>query len=62
MSNTLTKAEEALDIWENFKPLPDKKIISPLWSMEFGATYPFENTTPFALGKKKKYKVLVKFI
>ena len=51
---------EALGIWENFlNHLPDKKeIISPLWSMEFGATYPFENTTPFALGTKKlkKYK------
>ena len=51
---------EALGIWESFlNHLPDKKeIISPLWSMEFGATYPFENTTPFALGTKKlkKYK------
>jgi DNA (cytosine-5)-methyltransferase 1 len=25
----------------------------PIWSMEFGATYPFENITPFAVGKRK---------
>lgn len=52
--------KEALEIWEEFLNLaPNKKeIISPLWSMEFGATYPFEDTTPFAIGVKKlkKYK------
>lgn len=52
--------KEVLDIWQDFlNCAPDKNsIISPLWSMEFGATYPFEETTPFALGTKKlkKYK------
>ena len=49
-----------LKIWDDFlSQITDKNsIISPLWSMEFGANYPFEETTPFALGQKKlkKYK------
>jgi len=47
-----------LNIWEDFlNQISDKNsIISPLWSMEFGATYPYEDTTPFALGKKKLKK------
>lgn len=46
---------EALNIWKGFlASAPNKyEIISPLWSMEFGATYPYEETTPFALGAKK---------
>ncbi len=49
-----------LKIWEDFLSQINNKnsIISPLWSMEFGATYPYEETTPFAIGQKKlkKYK------
>lgn len=52
--------KEVLDIWNNFlSQIPNKnEIHSPLWSMEFGATYPYEETTPYALGSKKlkKYK------
>ncbi|MFD2568683.1 DNA cytosine methyltransferase [Pseudotenacibaculum haliotis] len=50
-----------LDLWQEFLDrLPkNAKIPSwPIWSMEFGATYPFENTTPYAsstiaIGKTK---------
>lgn len=39
---------KCLDVWQEFlNKLPvDEKIPHPLWSMEFGATYPFEETTP----------------
>jgi len=37
-----------LDIWQEFlyKVPSEEKIPHPLWSMEFGATYPFEKNTP----------------
>lgn len=37
-----------LDVWQEFlDQIPSQeKIPSPLWSMEFGATYPYEHTTP----------------
>jgi DNA (cytosine-5)-methyltransferase 1 len=37
-----------LDVWQEFlNKIPHaEKIPHPLWSMEFGATYPFEKTTP----------------
>jgi DNA (cytosine-5)-methyltransferase 1 len=37
-----------LDVWQEFLdnvPIPEK-IPHPCWSMEFGATYPYERTTP----------------
>jgi len=40
-----------LDLWQEFLdslPKSAKLPSWPIWSMEFGATYPFENTTPFA--------------
>ena len=39
---------KCLDVWQEFldKVPADEKIPHPLWSMEFGATYPFEKTTP----------------
>ncbi|GED55295.1 DNA (cytosine-5-)-methyltransferase [Brevibacillus borstelensis] len=51
---------DCLNIWQDFLDhFPkDLKLPSfPIWSMEFGATYPFENVTPYALGIKelKKY-------
>lgn len=50
-----------LNIWQEFLdriPKKDKLPSFPIWAMEFGATYPFEETTPFAsssqlLGKSK---------
>lgn len=45
-----------LDLWQEFLDrLPkDAKLPSwPIWSMEFGATYPFENTTPHSSSSRK---------
>ncbi len=47
---------ECLKAWQEFlKRFPkDEELPSfPIWSMEFGATYPFESTTPFAIGPTK---------
>jgi DNA (cytosine-5)-methyltransferase 1 len=52
---------EVIDIWQEFIskiPKEDKLPGFPIWSMEFGATYPFEEKTPYssstiALGKTK---------
>jgi DNA (cytosine-5)-methyltransferase 1 len=49
-----------LDIWQEFlDKLPkDEKIPLPLWSMEFGATYPYDSRTPHRMSLKelRKYK------
>ena len=44
------RVEQCLDVWQEFLDLVPKeeKIPHPLWSMEFGATYCFEDTTPWA--------------
>ena len=47
---------ERLQVWQNFLDLfPNHvKLPSvPIWSREFGATYPFKDTTPYALGVDK---------
>lgn len=44
---------KCLKVWQDFlKRFPkDEELPSfPIWSMEFGATYPYEDTTPHALG------------
>lgn len=41
-----------LEVWENFLIACPRGLnlpSFPLWSMEWGATYPYEETTPFAL-------------
>ncbi len=46
---------KCLDVWQEFLyriPL-NEKIPHPLWSMEFGATYPYEKVTP----RKMRYEV-----
>lgn len=46
---------ECLEVWNEFlKACPaDVELPSfPLWSMEWGATYPFEDSTPWALKKR----------
>ena len=50
-----SNALRCLVAWQEFlRRMPkDEKIPHPLWSMEFGATYPFENTTPHALSAEK---------
>jgi DNA (cytosine-5)-methyltransferase 1 len=51
---------ECLDVWQEFlNQVPsNEKIPHPLWSMEFGATYPFEKTTPSRMSfeELKQYK------
>lgn len=47
---------KCLKAWQDFlKRYPkDEELPSfPIWSMEFGATYPYENTTPHAFGIEK---------
>ncbi|BAS26334.1 DNA cytosine methyltransferase [Limnochorda pilosa] len=41
---------ECLEVWQELLDwLPrDEKVPHPLWAMEFGATYPYEERTPFA--------------
>lgn len=52
--------KKCLDTWQEFLDLipESEEILSPLWAMEFGATYPFENETPHSVGfeELKKYK------
>lgn len=49
------QVKECLTVWNDFLKRSPAKIelpSFPLWSMEWGATYPFEDETPFALVKK----------
>lgn len=53
------KTLHCLTVWNRFLELCPNEVALPsfpIWSMEFGATYPFETTTPFAerssLGEK----------
>jgi len=52
--------KDSLDAWQEFLDLVPKKmkIPLPLWSMEFGATYPYKKIAPAALSlsKLKKYR------
>lgn len=46
---------EVIDIWQEFIseiPKEHKLPSFPIWSMEFGATYPFEEKTPYASSTK----------
>jgi DNA (cytosine-5)-methyltransferase 1 len=48
--------ERCLKVWQEFlSRFPENEQLPsfPVWSMEFGATYPFEETTPYALGIEK---------
>ena len=43
---------KCLDVWQKFVQEFPKKVelpSFPIWSMEFGATYPYEQATPWAL-------------
>lgn len=47
---------ECLNVWQEFLDLLPKGVklpSAPIWSMEFGATYPYKETTPYALGVDK---------
>lgn len=46
------QVRECLNVWDAFLKACPKEVILPsfpLWSMEWGATYPFEDKTPYAL-------------
>lgn len=48
-------AERALSVWDDFlrsSPSRMKMPSFPIWAMEFGATYPFEEETPAALASE----------
>jgi DNA (cytosine-5)-methyltransferase 1 len=48
-----SQVANCLNVWQEFLDrIPsDEHLPSwPIWSMEFGATYPFEDTTPHAIG------------
>lgn len=45
------QVQECLDVWDAFLKACPKDVVLPsfpLWSMEWGATYPFEDETPYA--------------
>jgi DNA (cytosine-5)-methyltransferase 1 len=53
------QVEKCLQVWQAFvKAFPkDEELPSfPIWSMEFGATYPFEEETPYAVGPRRLRK------
>jgi DNA (cytosine-5)-methyltransferase 1 len=48
--------ELCLDIWQEFLdriPINDKLPSFPIWAMEFGATYPFEESTPYSCSSQR---------
>jgi len=47
------QVEQCLEVWQAFlKKFPKNKELPsfPIWSMEFGATYPYQRTTPHRTG------------
>lgn len=58
------QVKECLEVWDEFLKAcpPDVELPSfPLWSMEWGATYPYEQTTPHARQKYLGYDGLKGF-
>jgi DNA (cytosine-5)-methyltransferase 1 len=48
------QVEECLQVWQDFlERFPKNQELPwfPIWSMEFGATYPYERSTPFRMGQ-----------
>jgi DNA (cytosine-5)-methyltransferase 1 len=53
------RTEYAIDMWGDFLRRSGATRLSsswPLWSMEFGATYPFEDETPARIWKRRKVR------
>lgn len=53
------KATKCLEVWQDFLnrfPKSAELPSFPIWSTEFGATYPYENTTPYAYRLKNLYE------
>ena len=58
------QVRECLEVWDEFlKALPASVELPsfPLWSMEWGATYPYEETTPYDLQEQFGYDGLKGF-
>lgn len=58
------QVKECLEVWDEFlkaAPASVKLPSFPLWSMEWGATYPYEETTPYALQRQFGYDGLKGF-
>lgn len=54
-----------LEAWQDFlRRMPESVEIPsfPLWSMEWGATYPFESESPYAIVRDKGGRGLVKYL
>jgi DNA (cytosine-5)-methyltransferase 1 len=54
----------AIDVWDDFlhsAPLEVKLPSFPIWAMEFGATYPYEEKTPAAILAEKGSRGLNRF-
>lgn len=55
------QVEKCLETWQMFLnrfPAAHDLPSFPIWSMEFGATYPFEDATPFAVGPDRLRRFL----
>jgi DNA (cytosine-5)-methyltransferase 1 len=47
---------KCMEVWQDFldrSPHDEELPSFPIWTMEFGADYPFEDTTPYAIGTKR---------
>lgn len=50
------RIEKCLSVWQDFleRSPKDKELPSfPIWTMEFGATYPYEDSTPYSIGTRR---------
>lgn len=62
--NLSVQVEQCLNVWDDFlkrSPLSIDLPSFPIWSMEFGSDYPYEEITPFAVLTNKGTRGLTKF-
>jgi len=58
------RVEKCLEVWDSFlkrSPASIELPSFPIWSMEFGADYPYEDDTPYAVRWMKGERGLTKF-
>lgn len=58
------QAEDCLEVWDDFLRRSPPKVdlpSFPIWSMEFGATYPYVDDTPHAILSRSGARALAKF-
>jgi len=59
-----SKVEKCLEVWDDFlkrSPTSVELPSFPIWSMEFGADYPYVDGTPYAVVSEKGTRGLTKF-